>query len=127
MKLTPPMVEEEVERIVDIMAPFHPEVSRPEVRDVFTEKLYVPEYLPTTEGPPVLTASGEVWLRTFEVSDTLRTHYVVRRGEVDGAPRRVLLPEWLRVADATVTHVWGVWRDAMDRPHVVGRKLILPR
>ena len=127
LKLTPRMVEEEVERIVDIMAPFHPQMSRPEVRDMFTEELHVPEYLPATEGPPVLAASGEVWLRTFEVSDTLRTHYVVRRGEADGAPRRVLLPEWLRVADATETHVWGVWWDSMDRPHVVGRKLILPR
>lgn len=127
LKLTPRMVKEEVERIVDIMAPLHPQMSRPEVRDMFTEELHVPEHLPAAEGPPVLAASGEVWLRTFEVSDTLRTHYVVRRGEADGKPRRVLLPEWLWVADATETHVWGVWWDSMDRPHVVGRKLILPR
>lgn len=82
--------------------------------------------LPAVDGSPVLTASGEVWLRGFEVSDrdTLRTYYVLRRGDMEDEPRLVLLPEWLRVDDATGTHVWGVWRDSMDRPHVVGRRLV---
>ena len=56
--------------------------------------------------------------------DTLRAYYVVRRGGADEPPRRVLLPESLMVHDATDTHVWGIWRDSMDRPHVVGRRLV---
>ena len=101
-------------------------MSARDVHDAFMEGFYRPEYLPAVDGSPVLTASGEVWLRAFEVSDqdTLRTYYVLRRGDMEDEPRRVLLPEWLRVHDATGTHVWGVWRDSMDRPHVVGRRLV---
>ncbi len=95
-----------------------------EVRTAYDAALYRPEHLPAVTGPPVLTTSGEVWLRTAELSDTLRVHYVVRRGNVEDEPRRVLLPEWLRVSDATETHVWGIWWDSMDRPHVVGRRLL---
>ena len=51
-------------------------------------------------------------------------HYAVRRGDMDEPPRRVLLPEWLRVHDATATHVWGIRRDPMDMQHVVGRRLV---
>lgn len=98
--------------------------SRDDVQKAYDAALYRPEYLPAAAGPPVLTASGEVWLRTTELSDTLRVHYVVRRGDVDDEPRRVLLPEWLHISDATKTHVWGIWRDSMDRPHVVGRRLV---
>ncbi|MYA65184.1 MAG: 6-bladed beta-propeller [Gemmatimonadetes bacterium] len=124
-RLTSGMVEQEIEEAVDILAPDAPQgMSRPVLRDALSESLYRPQYLPAAEGPPVLTASGEVWLKTYEVSDTLRTHYVVRRGESDEVPRRLLLPEWFRVRDATATHVWGVWWDAMDRPHVVGRRLV---
>lgn len=32
--------------------------------------------------------------------------------------------EWLNVMDATETHVWGVWTDSLDVPHVVGRRLV---
>lgn len=98
--------------------------SMDEVRTAYDAALYRPEHLPAVTGPPVLTTSGEVWLRTAELSDTLRVHYVVRRGNVEDEPRRVLLPEWLRVSDATETHVWGIWWDSMDRPHVVGRRLL---
>ena len=94
------------------------------VRKAYDAALYRPEYLPAATGSPVLATSGEVWLRTTEISDTLRVHYVVRRGNVEDEPRRVLLPEWLRVSDATETHVWGIWWDSMDKPHVVGRRLL---
>ena len=99
-------------------------VSRPQLRDMYSDGLYRPEFLPAADGPPVLAASGEVWIRTHEVADTLRTHYVVRRGDTNRQPRRVLLPVWLRVSDATDTHVWGIWHDSMDVPHVVGRRLV---
>ena len=77
----------------------------------------------------VLTASGEVWLTTFEKSgrsDTLAVYYAVRRGDMTGRPRRVLLPESMSFHDATDTHVWGIWKDSLDVPHVVGRRLVPP-
>ncbi len=122
-RLTTRMVEQRVNRFVDATAADYDaiaSISKPEVRDMYYQGLYRPEYLPAADGPPVLAASGEVWIRTHEVSDTLRMHYAVRRGDASAEPRRVLLPEWMRVSDATATHVWGVWRNSMDVPHVVG-------
>ncbi len=123
-RLTPRMVEDVVEEMVEVFAPFYsPDVSRQELRSMYNEAIYAPEYVPTAEGF-VLTAAGEeVWLRTHEVSDTMRTHYAVRRDGLDEEPRRVLLPESMRIHDATATHVWGVWSDSLDVPHIVGRRL----
>ncbi|MYA11502.1 MAG: hypothetical protein F4087_07790 [Gemmatimonadetes bacterium] len=128
-KLTARMIEEEVDERVaalapDLTAPEDPmRVSRGQLREMYTEALYTPEYLPAAERH-VLASSGEVWIKTTERSDTLRAYYAVRRDGVDEPPRRVLLPESLMVHDATDTHVWGIWRDSMDRPHVVGRRLV---
>ncbi len=123
-RLTSRIIDDRVNRFLEAMEDYYVSVSRPELRDRYYEGLYKPEYLPATDGPPVLAASGDVWIRTHEVSDTLRTHYVLRRGDSNESPRRVLLPEWLLVSDATATHVWGVWYDSMDVPHIVGRRLI---
>ena len=95
-----------------------------QLRQAYYDGLYQPEYVPPAEGPPVLTASREVWIRTSELQDTLRVYYAVPRGDPTGSPRRVLLPESLWVTDATETHVWGVQWDSLDRPHVVGRRLV---
>lgn len=122
MRLTSRMVDDRANRYLDAMEDYYD--SRQELRNRYYEGLYRPEYLPAADGPPVLSASGDVWIRTYEVSDTLRAHYVLRRGDANAEVRRVLLPEWLRVSDATATHVWGVWRDFLDVPHVVGRRLI---
>jgi len=122
-KLSVRMIEEVVERLVDTRAPdLASRVSRPRLRERLYESLYKPEYLPAVENF-ILTASGEVWLRTHEVLDTLRVHHVIERGDIDGPPHRVLLPESFRITDATTTHVWGIWRDALDVPHVIGRRL----
>ncbi len=127
-RLTAQMVAETLNEFVEAAADYYvtaASVSRRQLRDMYSEALYSPEYLPAADRlPPVLAASGEVWIRTHEVVDTLRTYYVVRRGDMNQEPRRVLLPHWLRVSDATDTHVWGTWRDSMDVPHVVGRRLV---
>ena len=118
------MIEEEVERLVDTRASdLASRVSRPRLREQLYESLYKPEHLPAAERF-FLTASDEVWLRTHQVSDTLRVHHVVERGDMDGVPRQVLLPESFVITDATTTHVWGIWRDALDVPHVIGRRLV---
>ncbi len=96
-------------------------MSRQELRRMYDEALYRPELPAAKEF--TLAASGEVWLATHEVSDTLRTHYAVPRDPGE-EPRRVLLPESLRVSTATATHVWGVRWDSLDVPHIVGRRLL---
>lgn len=53
-------------------------------------------------------------------------YYAVPRGDRTGLPRRVLVPEWLWVTDATETHVWGVQRDSLGRPLIIGRRLVPP-
>lgn len=105
------------------MVPALSEWSEDVIREALDASVHKPEYLPAATGL-VLTASGEVWVRTDEAEDTLRVHYAVRRGDTDGAARRVLLPEWLEIEDATDTHVWGVRRDEMDLPRVTGRRLV---
>jgi len=100
-----------------------PGVSPRAVRQAWEEHLYRPEYLPAAKGI-VLTASGEVWVKTFERSDTLAVYYAIRRGDMTGQPRRVLIPESVSLHDATETHVWGIWEDPLGVPHVVGRRLV---
>ena len=126
-RLTAQIVEDQVHEFLDATADQYEtlfSISRQQLRNGYYEGLYRPEYLPAADGRPVLSASGDVWIRTHELTDTLRTHYVVRRGDANEEPRRVLLPEWLRISDATETHVWGIWYDSMDVPHIVGRRLV---
>ena len=92
-------------------------------RDAIVEALHAPEYLPAFSYWP-LSPTRHVWLRTHEQVDTLTVWYSVERGDDGSPPRRVLLPEWFQVMDATETHVWGVWKDEMDVNYVVGRRLV---
>lgn len=126
-RLTTQLMAGKQDEFVEAAADYYVDVrsfSRQQLGDMYSDGLYSPEYLPAADGLPMLAASGEVWIRTHEVVDTLRTHYAVRRGDMNEEPRRVLLPLWLRVSDVTDTHVWGIWRDSMDVPHVVGRRLV---
>ena len=107
--------------VVGVAALPNPRKSPP--RSVIEDALGTPEYLPAVSDL-VLTSSGAVWLGTHERSDTLAVWYVMERGRRASPPRRVLLPGWFRVMDATETHVWGVWRDEMDIDYVVGRRLV---
>ena len=92
-------------------------------RDAVEKALYAPEYLPAVSRL-TLTSSGHVWLRTYEQQDTLRVWYSLERGDNESPARRVLLPGWFQVMDATKTHVWGVWQDELDINYVVGWRLV---
>ena len=127
LKLTPGMIRERGDFVVANLT--IPGVSQGRLRQAWEEGLHKPEYLPAAKGM-VLTASGEVWLTTFESStrsDTLAVCYAIRRGDMTGRPRRVLLPESMSLHDATDTHVWGTWKDPLGVPHVVGRRLVPAR
>ena len=119
------VVDEVLDGLAESFAPFQTQrATREQLREIYDNALYQPEHLPAAEGPPIPTSSGEVWFRTHETVDALRVHYAVRRGDIEQPPRRVLLPEWLWVHDATATHVWGVRRDPTDGQRVFGLRLL---
>ena len=100
----------------------HP-ITEATARQLAEEALHVPEYHAAVAEVRA-TTSGELWLRSPEVSDAPEVvWYAVPRGDDDAAPRRVLLPEWFQLRDATDTHVWGVRYDEEIAPRVMGRRL----
>ena len=126
--LTPATVEAAVDRMVEthVRRVEEGEAGRrvlESARRNIEESIHVPEYLPAVRK--LFTASsGQVWLLSYETVDTLSVWYSVERGDTVSPPRRVLLPEWFLVHDATETHVWGVWEDELDINYVVGRRLV---
>ena len=121
LRLTPEMIREQGDYLLANIT--IPGISPLRLRQAWEEGLYKPEHLPAAKSI-LLTASDEVWLTTYESSDTLAVYYAIRRGDMTGKPRRVLLPESLWLHDATETHVWGIVRDSLDVPYVVGRRLV---
>lgn len=120
-RLTPARIRREGERWAEVTQ--RPGVSRDRYLEAWEASLHKPEYRPTAIDFK-LTASGEAWLKSFERVDTLRVYYAVKRGDMSGNPRRVLLPEWMSFQDATDTHVWGIREDSLGLPYVVGRRLV---
>ena len=70
--------------------------------------------------------AAEVWLRSSEQTDSGAVWYVLDRTGNGPAPRRVLLPDWFRLRDATRDHVWGLHVDARRSGQVQGRRLVRP-
>ncbi len=129
-KLTPQMIENHVNDAMNSLLPdvtqMSSAVSARDFRRDYRETLYTPEYLPVARNLLVTHGAREVWLATHEREDTLAVWRVVPGGDGNEPPRQVLLPEGMRMNDATETHVWGVYRDELDVPHVVGRRLVPP-
>ena len=125
------LTDEWVQEVIDIHR--RPEFRFPGVTPAehlkyledFEETLYKPEYMPASGGL-FLSAADQVWIKTFERSDTLRVYYTIPRGDMSSEPRRVLLPESFSAEDATATHVWGTRDDPMGVAYVVGRRLKRP-
>ena len=129
IRLTPAMIEAAIDRLVKTYVTRAAEGeagtrTRQSARDDIQASVQVPgEHLPAVKK--LFTASsGQVWLLSHETLDTLSVWYSVERGDTVSPPRRVLLPEWFLVHDATDTHVWGVWEDELDINYVVGRRLV---
>lgn len=120
MRVTDRMVEAAWEA-----EPRSPAIPEAAYRRAWNTALHRPDYVPAVRSF-FLAASGEIWVRTREESDTLRVYYAMSRKKNPETPRQVLVPEWLTVHDATDSHVWGIRRDALGTPRVVGRKLVPP-
>lgn len=120
-------VEETVRELATSAASSAQRLGRPisegTARRLATEALYVPEHLPAVAVARA-TDSDELWLRSHEVSDTLRVWYALHRRDDVAEPRRVLLPESFQLLDATRTHVWGLRSESENRSRVVGRRLV---
>ena len=129
LRLTPAMVDAAIDRIAERHVTRVEEGEagirvRASAREDIERSIHVPgEHLPAVK---VLTtaSSGQLWILSHETLDTLDVWYSVERGDDESPPRRVLLPDWFFVLDATDTHVWGVWRDELDINYVVGRRLV---
>lgn len=117
VRLTRPMVEAAIDDWRSMVE------TDPAPREVVEDALHLPEYLPAVRRFH-LTSSGHLWIQSHERQDSLSVWYSLERGDSESPPRRVLLPEWLQVFDATDTHVWGVWKDELDINYVVGRRLV---
>lgn len=95
--------------------------SRSTVKDWLRDSMFTSDHLPPVDALQV-ASTGEIWLRTWHESDTVRAWYSFPP-DPSVPPREVLLPKWLGVLDATDTHVWGTRTDSLGVPHVVGRRL----
>ena len=128
IRLTAAMVEDAIDQMMDGLVPPEDESGntvevRQSARGNIEESIHVPEHLPAVKV--LFTASsGQIWLLSHETVDTMNVWYSVERGDDESPPRRVLLPDWFVLQDATDTHVWGVWRDELDINYVVGRRLV---
>ena len=127
IRLTPAMVEAAVGRILERNVHVDEGEDTVRVRESargnVEESVHVPEHLPAVKRL-FLASSGQVWILSHETVETLNVWYSVDRGVDESPPRRVLLPDWFVLLDATDTHVWGVWRDELDINYVVGRRLV---
>ena len=123
LELNDERVEQFATGLAEVLSGGPHDISVRKARELAAEAIYVPEYLPAATAL-TLASSGQVWLRGWEEGDTLRAWYSIDRGDMTSAPRKVLVPEWFWIMDATESHVWGVWTDSFDIPYVVGRRLV---
>lgn len=119
-------IEDEMRRVERMLRQFRGDtLSTSEVRAIVEDALYIPTHLPLVTAV-VPTVSNEVWLRSSEQHDSSAMWYVLDRTDGDAAPRRVMLPDWFRLRDATRDHVWGLHVDARRSGQVQGRRLVRP-
>lgn len=95
------------------------------LRRMARDVLHLPSHRPPVTAA-IATASGEVWLRSAESSDTVIVWYALRRGDTNRPPRRVVVPARFRLSDATDTHVWGFRTYEEGVARVLGRRLVPP-
>lgn len=100
-------------------------LTQAEVRRIVEDAMFVPSHLPTVVAV-VATGSGEVWLKTAEVSQGKSVWYSVTRGDGDASVRRVLLSTTFEVQDAFGEHVWGISEEPSGPRRVVGLRLMPP-
>ena len=107
MPLAPERAEEIIEaRLARQEAEGRDYLRRPDARRVIKEAIHVPSHLPAVTRM-MLTASGEVWLRTPREEDGMAVWHSIPRGAEEVESRRVLLPTTFQLRDAFGDHVWG--------------------
>ena len=118
-------VEDVVEGITSSPSPDNALAKLPldSLRSMVRNVLHLPSHRPPVTAA-IATASGELWLRSAESSDTVIGWYALQRGDENRPPRRVVVPGWFRLTDATDTHVWGFRTYEEGVARVLGRRLV---
>lgn len=93
----------------------------PQLKRRIRDSWIIPEYWPALRQIHLMS-NGEIWFRP-PGNDDRRIWYAVRKGEEEGAIRRVFAPEWFVPSDVNDTHVWGIRRDELDVAYVAGLRL----
>jgi len=96
-----------------------------DLRRIVEDAMFIPRHLPTVVAL-VATVSGEVWLKTPEVSLGHTVWYSVRPGDDGVPPRRVLLPSTFKLQDAVGDILWGFLEEPLRPRRVVGLRLVPP-
>ena len=119
-------IQDVVERILGTTGESVPDsAARAAARQEAIDALYLPTHRPAVyQATPAV--SGELWLRSAETVDSLAVWYVMQHGESTRQPRRVLLPDWFRLRDATSTHVWGFRSYPEGGSQILGLQLVPP-
>ena len=94
----------------------------PQLKRRIRDSWIIPEYWPALRRIRLMS-NGEIWFRPPGHDDG-RIWYAVRKGEEEGAIRRVFAPEWFAPSDVNATHVWGIRRDVLDVAYVAGLRLV---
>ena len=117
-------VEADVERTASIVARGlgGDSVPSPSLKRRIRETMIVPEYWPAVRGIRLMS-NGEVWFVPLADGES-NVWYTARRGETEGAIRRIVLPEQFNPRDVNDTHVWGERYDELGVRYVVGRRLV---
>ena len=117
-------VEADVERTASVVARGLGGDSVPaaSLKRRIRETLIVPEYWPAIRGIRLMP-NGEVWFVPLAEGDS-NVWYTARRGQAEGAIRRIVLPEQFNPRDVNETHVWGERYDELGVRYVVGRRLV---
>ena len=119
-------IQDVVQRILETAGTSVPDsAARAAARQKAIDALYLPAHRPAVyQATPAV--SGELWLRSAETIDSLAVWYVMQHGESTRQPRRVLLPDWFRLRDATSTHVWGFRSYPEGGSQILGLQLVPP-
>ncbi len=121
-----PLSEDSIAAVVDEMAAVVAQAAstgtaRPQLKSRIRDSWMIPEYWPAVRQIRLMS-NGEIWFRP-PGHDDRRIWYAVRKGDEEGAIRKVFAPESFVPHDVNDTHVWGVRRDEMDVGYVVGLRL----
>jgi len=120
-------VEDVVEGITSSLSPDNALAKLPldSLRSMVRNVLHLPSHRPPVTAA-IATASGELWLRSAESSDSMTVWVCPAAGRREPTAAASGGPAWFRLADATDTQLWGFRTCEEAVARVLGRRLVPP-